>query len=337
MEALLMLARLPANVLQQKLEVDDVFSIKPLMDHTCPFTSLPDWMPRDQPRHPTYDPFIWYEHVSKAGGTSFCKTAEKNMPRFQIPPYYCMPRDYEDYPNDPDGRVGLWTNEKFRRYRLTNPNIRLVSNEWHPFPEDRWALPNDDRLITVTTIRHPLDRLLSAYQFWGVTTNRAEDKPTLVQFLNRRLRLSNSAPPDSRGIAFHVGRYNYIAWKFSNGTMPGGVLVDEIGFPGPWQGDEWVKPFQRAALTLAKFHLVIILELSSDSIMANKTSQVLGWKQSQQVHTVNIGHAMNTNARSQLSTDEYNRLWEGNRWDVLLYEWIKAVDLTRWHCSGLMK
>ena len=34
---------------------------------------------------------IFYQHLRKAGGTSFCDLANKNIPRKEIPPYYCMP------------------------------------------------------------------------------------------------------------------------------------------------------------------------------------------------------------------------------------------------------
>lgn len=34
---------------------------------------------------------IWYEHLSKAGGTTFCGLAKSNMMSWQVPRYHCMP------------------------------------------------------------------------------------------------------------------------------------------------------------------------------------------------------------------------------------------------------
>lgn len=34
--------------------------------------------------------YILYQHLRKAGGTSFCELAKSNMDRNTVPPYYCM-------------------------------------------------------------------------------------------------------------------------------------------------------------------------------------------------------------------------------------------------------
>jgi hypothetical protein len=81
--------------------------------------------------------------------------------------------------------VGQWPNSKLAAY-FAAERKSLVSNEWEPFPLERlaWASsisasasPPPLELVLVTTVREPLNRLLSAYRFWGVLHNPAATKP----------------------------------------------------------------------------------------------------------------------------------------------------------------
>jgi len=86
-------------------------------------------------------------------------------------------------------QVGQWPNSKLASYAETSRKT-LVSNEWEPFPLERleWASSSSSssspsssppplELVLVTTMREPLNRLLSAYRFWGVLHNPATTKP----------------------------------------------------------------------------------------------------------------------------------------------------------------
>lgn len=78
-------------------------------------------------------------------------------------------------------QVGQWPNAKLAAYFATD-HKRLVSNEWEPFPLERlaWASSSASsplELVLVTTVREPLNRLLSAYRFWGVLHNPSATKP----------------------------------------------------------------------------------------------------------------------------------------------------------------
>ena len=35
--------------------------------------------------------WVFYQHLRKAGGTSFCDLARRNLKSREVPPYYCMP------------------------------------------------------------------------------------------------------------------------------------------------------------------------------------------------------------------------------------------------------
>ena len=61
---------------------------------------------------------------------------------------------------------------------------RLVSNEWEPFQEEFFRLQAESDLdleeekgerpllLFVTSIRNPINRLLSAHKFWGIFKNK---------------------------------------------------------------------------------------------------------------------------------------------------------------------
>jgi hypothetical protein len=331
---LMNLAQQPTGDLRKSLEQDDIFQVATLME-SCPFINeRPDWLPPAPSKKPS-DPFVWYEHLSKAGGTSFCQLAMRNMPRQEVAPYYCMPRDEEFKPSDPDGRVGRWSNEKLGRYRASHGKIKLVSNEWQPFPSERLELSD---VLLVTTVRDPMDRLLSAYHFWGILHNEQPVKPTLKEWLHRHVRRSTGKDPQDWDFAVHIGRYNFATWKFSNGTMPQGTSIGSMNeFPKAvaLEDGSWMKPFGEAVQNLAKFDVVLILELMA-SHSKNMLTSSLGWNDFEKIHVVPSGNVENNHANVALSPSEYEVLWEANRFDMLLYHWIKAVHLVRLQCPTLV-
>lgn len=329
------LARLSTTDLRKKLYDDDVFQLAALelesSSDACPLSSSPAWLP---PAPPTLDfrnstRLLWYEHVSKAGGTSFCKLAQANLRKEEVPTYFCMPRDGDL----PDGRVGRWTNEKLLKYRTEQADIRIVSNEWQPFPVDRWQLKN--QLFLVTTLRDPLDRLLSAYHFWGILHNQEPVKPSFAEWLERKRKRSVGKSSQDMGNAVHIGRYNFIVWKFSTGLMPQGTHTDDVDMPlgiPKEKEDLWLAPFVMAAETLAKFDLVLILELMS-SHSSQMLTRSLGWTKLDKNHVVPSGKVQNNHAIGALTKDEYDFLWDANRFDMILYFWMKAVHMVRAKCS----
>ena len=327
LDFLVELARLPTSDLRRRLYDEDIFQ-RAELEGSCPFASPPPWLPPTPPKRDSTG-LVWYEHVSKAGGTSFCQLAQVNMRKEEVPPYYCMPRDGDMQ----DGRVGRWSNEKLLQYRTEHAPIRIVSNEWQPFPPERRDLKH--LLFFVTTLRDPLDRILSAYHFWGILHNQEKVKPSLAEWIERKRNRSNTKSPQDLGIAIHIGRYNFIAWKFSNGTMPQSQLTIVDGeMPlgvAKEEEDLWRKPFVMAAETLANFDLVLILELMS-SHSSQMLTRTLGWTHLEKNHVVPSGKVENNHAAAALSKDIYDSLWEANRFDMILYHWMKAVHLARSQC-----
>ena len=146
-EALMRLAQMSSAELRQLLEppngdassnADNPFLLPQLRKGQCPWSgdAVVQWLPQRPPLQPSEwfrnrgdessdRPVVavYYEHLSKAGGTSFCKVAIANMPRIEVPRYYCMPSE----PGKADARIGSWTRDKIRNYFKDKPH-RLVSN-----------------------------------------------------------------------------------------------------------------------------------------------------------------------------------------------------------------
>ena len=134
---------------------NDPFSLKELESGICPTTQI-DWLParpynsneiatkykqmmqthrkggRRRSQAEQYnvedEVVIWYEHLSKAGGTTFCGLVNSNMLNWQVPRYHCMPKRDDRV----DGRVGTWTNEYLVEY-LRDERYNMVASEWDSF------------------------------------------------------------------------------------------------------------------------------------------------------------------------------------------------------------
>jgi hypothetical protein len=238
----------------------------------------------------------------------------------------------------PDARVGQWENDKLGAY-LTRTGEVLVSNEWEPFPLQRLNLQSPTtplNLVFVTTIREPLNRLLSAYRFWGVLHNPSETKPPAKKWLkNMEARaLADSKSPRGMGkgvgtgrdFIARVGMPNFATWKFSGGALPVISSVDSV------KVEEWLTPFEVAVKTLSKFDLVIPMELLSKH--PEPLTELLGWTDFSQAHVVPSGKVVKTDALTELGDEvTFMKMWEANKLDMVLYNWIKAVYLTRINCK----
>jgi len=361
-EYLTKLAIMPSNKLQRALnsEEDDVFQLSQLEKGNCP-SNMQNWLPprvsdeaarlfreRNKPQHHNNNPnknkplpLLWYEHLSKAGGTSFCKLAGTNMFRSEVPSYYCMPSKKDD----PDARVGLWSNDELAKY-VQDGTKRIVSNEWNPFDPIRFDFQSENsknpniKVMFVTTIREPINRLLSAYKFWGVLHNQMNPHPTITQWLNRQHNRARHASVPDWEITNHVSRYNFAAWKFSNGKMPlpKPEVIDESVVPPSVINYEsessWREPFSDAIRNLSRFDLVIPLELLWKPEHSILLKDVLGWDKLDEVHVVPTGKVEKTDAKAKVSPEQYEVLWNANRLDMILHAWSKALFLSKIHCGN---
>jgi len=304
---------------------------------------------------------IWYEHISKAGGTTFCGLAKTNLGRRLVPRYFCMPKRVGS--TDLDGRVGSWTNEELIGYTKREGHL-LVANEWDPFNHDKLQLsgrtldgkklPLDPQhtspqLLFVTTLRDPLDRLLSAYLFFGA----GESPSHFGVWIRRNIgRIRRYKIGQKGAFRSNIARYNVIVWRYSGGNLehrvskPSGQQHETL-FPLPMTDENlWKDPFEAAIRALSQQDLILPMDIMSKEEGVEAMRRLLGWNNvaiqkgkgkgdRESGHIVTTGKIRNSNAREYLSDEEYQFLWSANWLDNILVLWCRAVFLARLHCNDV--
>ena len=266
--------------------------------------------------------FLWFDHLSKAGGTSFCKFARKNVGMRSTPRYYCMPSDGADIPGT-DGRVGRWPAAQLREY-LQRTHHRVVASEWDPFPAQMLSDFKDDAVLA-SIIRDPLDRLVSAHKFWGVLNNPSKNAPDPVKWLRNmdkraRSRTMAQAPRD---YLQQVARNNFAVWKFAFSTD--GRFHDCKGDAACGRA-----ALQAAVNTLSRFH---VLAPTTWQAHAGPLYARLGWSKLEEEHVVNIGTVQDSSSRKALPDADYAALREANVLDEILWHWARRAFLESLHCA----
>ncbi|KAK1740152.1 hypothetical protein QTG54_009102 [Skeletonema marinoi] len=304
---------------------------------------------------------IWYEHISKAGGTTFCGLAKTNLGQSLVPKYFCMPKRLDS--DLADGRVGSWTNEELIGYTKRESHL-LVANEWDPFSHDKLKLsgrtldgkkfPLDPQhtspqLLFVTTLRDPLDRLLSAYLFFGA----GESPSDFGVWIRRNIgRLPKYRIGEKGAFRCNIARYNVIVWRYSGGNLEHPVSgpssqQQETQFPLPMtDGEIWRDPFESAIRALSQQDLILPMDIMSKEEGQEAMRRLLGWGKvaikegrgkgdRESGHIVTTGKIQNSNAREYLNEEEYRFLWDANWLDNILVLWCRAVFLARLHCNDI--
>jgi len=304
---------------------------------------------------------IWYEHISKAGGSSFCGLAKTNLGKNLVPKYFCMPKRQGS--TFMDGRVGSWTNEELTGYTKRESHL-LVANEWDPFNHDKLQLSGrtldgkrlrldpqhtSPRLLFVTTLRDPLDRLLSAYLFFGAGESSSDFGVWMKRNIGRTPRYKIGEKGAFRS---NIARYNVIVWRYSGGNLehPESKPSDqqeETQFPLPMADEKlWREPFETAVRALSQQDLILPMDIMSKEEGQEAMRRLLGWNEvaihegkgrgdRKSGHIVTTGKIRNSNAREYLSEEEYRFLWNANWLDNILVSWCRAVFLARLHCTDI--
>ncbi|KAL3782832.1 hypothetical protein HJC23_011165 [Cyclotella cryptica] len=327
---------------------------------------------------------LWYEHISKAGGTTFCALAQSNMPHLAVPRYHCMPRKGDLM----DGRVGSWPNEELIDFLTQDqPSYGIVANEWDPFDlnklklsgRDLWKdhaderntdkINNDNnvqspRLLFVTTLRDPADRLLSSYTFFSdYSEEQQRDASNFGVWIKKNLaRLGKFKVGGRSAFRSNIARNNYMVWRFSGGAMPRYHEYDEessASFFAPSrvfsssaaEKSVWERPFEMAVRALSLHDLVLPMDVMTQDPGKESLQRVLGWNQfalhgrryvgeKESGHVVTTGEVRNSNAKAYLeergSGEEFRALWERNWLDYVLFYWARAVFFARLYCRDVL-
>ena len=269
--------------------------------------------------------FVWFEHLSKAGGTSFCEFVRKNVGMRRTPPYYCMPSDGAKIPGT-DGRVGTWPAAQLEAY-LDRTKHAVVANEWDAFPASmlRSSPRLADSAVLATVIRDPIDRLVSAYRFWGVLHNPSPQKPSLRDWLEREDRGARRNPirHNRDHFASQVGRNNFATWKFSSELEP---RFDDCA---PDDRDCHAESFETALANLERFHVVAPTKWQA---AAKPLWSRLGFTKLDEVHIVPSGKIQDSKGDDQFDPLHYAQLKRDNHLDYLLFAWARRAFLEHVKC-----
>lgn len=300
---------------------------------------------------------VWYEHMSKAGGTTFCGLAKTNLGKNLVPRYYCMPKKL-GAEKLLDGRVGSWTNEELIGYTKREDHV-LVANEWDPFNLSKLELSgrtldgkeislssaSSPRLLFVTTLRDPSDRLLSTYLFF----RRKENPQSFQNWMKFNVaRIPNYQIGQKGAFRTNVARYNAIVWRYSGGSLQhraSDPSSQKSQFPPPMTDEKlWKGPFETAIRALSQQDLILPMDIMTKEEGKEAMKRVLGWNEvaikegggtgdKESGHIVTTGEIRNSNAREYLGEEEYQFMWEANWLDNILVLWCRAVFLARLHCK----
>lgn len=207
----------------------------------CPTDRLSQPNQRDSKKATSFrngNGFLYFQHLRKAGGTHFCTLARDNLPKINLPPYYCMPDKAWSWENKTKiqvpraGRLHHWSNEEI----LNNiGKYRIAANEWDSFdPATHFNLP----AVIVTSFRNPLDRAVSQFRFECVERGMCKTK-NIDDYWTRRRDL-----------------HNVYTWTFSDIDRQA-ALVNATGAVASRQRG---KAIGKAMDTLARFNLVLAME-----------------------------------------------------------------------------
>lgn len=181
--------------------------------------------------------FLFFQHLRKAGGTTFCNLVGRNLPPGSVPPYFCMP-DFQWRPQDTvcAGCLGRWETHEIVS-RLQAEGHLMAGNEWDAFDPSRFLeLP----AVFATIFRRPLDRALSQFRFECIEDRGCEEKNVTKWWETEK---------DLR---------NVYTWTFTNLNRLLNANVYRSSRPSA--GEIRGNLVGQALDTMSKFHLILVME-----------------------------------------------------------------------------
>eukprot|EP00538_Stauroneis_constricta_P004548 CAMPEP_0119555984 /NCGR_PEP_ID=MMETSP1352-20130426/8051_1 /TAXON_ID=265584 /ORGANISM="Stauroneis constricta, Strain CCMP1120" /LENGTH=466 /DNA_ID=CAMNT_0007602861 /DNA_START=144 /DNA_END=1541 /DNA_ORIENTATION=+ len=202
---------------------------------TIPDQRRMDVVPEFQDRTST-STFLFFQHLRKAGGTNFCTLAQRNLPKEQVPKYYCMPdyhwRSPTHHHRACGGCYSYWNNTEM----VTNMRAeghKIMGNEWDAFePQRFFELP----AVFATSFRKPLHRALSQFRFECI-----EDRGCKIKEIEKWWQKRKDL-------------HNVYVWTFTNQRL---LQKQQASATSISTRQRLVG---KAIDTIAKFHLVLVME-----------------------------------------------------------------------------
>jgi hypothetical protein len=281
------LARLGPEKALEALFHDDpfgVFHVESFSDYKCPAkkekTDL-DHL-KEQLEHcfrerksTSYHPFLWFEHISKGGGSSFCGRALAAMPG-EVPITKTDEKTGKSWEikncemSLPNQRTAPWPQDKSLLQDLffqpQQDHWRIGENEFNYFAPQLWFLEKVP-ILSLTSIRFPADWVVSWFKSFKLGW-LANDKNWLAQynvsgepgFVKGWLRVQNEKHP---ALADPAQDGNFQSQKFGGSRARQRFSFD----PSQWMAEPdtaklSVEGFASVLKALNRFNLVYVLDLS---------------------------------------------------------------------------
>jgi hypothetical protein len=274
-------------------------------------------------------PWIFYQHLRKAGGTGFCDLAKNNMPRKMVPPYYCMPDDRGSFALPPWAPT-KWGNKTYLIDYLHSKGFRIAANEWDAYYEEFGKLPG---VILATTFRHPIDRWWSQYRFEHLEARDGSKKDTPRIPI---LKWYHSNVKWEMGINYYVKTFEGTSDKYPPSNKGDFYWTYHKYYNNKELQMTWPL-FNKALNNIRKFDLILITEWlnTSESLIHN----VLGWKNPPRQVLPHEVQAIRTEKKSiqskeAISKEDYNIMLEENIFDLLFFHICKRIYLERLICNS---
>ena len=291
---------------------------------------------------------LLFKHVHKAGGTTLCQVASKNMIVEDVPlpirsdwTTNCVPFESFLGPHPavggstgsntllttsisttsmPHSRhlLGTWLGGACFLGFLTPAQYSVLPRHYRPltFVASEGAFPNvmtlDTPLAMVTMLRNPLDRVLSSYRWWQFMITAMPHSPTECR--------AYWAPSNA---TFQ----EWLTWYPDNWMtreLAGNEALyrkDIHGKPGPLTATDVFKAKQR----LHYFAAILIMERPQESEILLKST--FGWKDTD-LDGHRAGSVRNSSAEKELARDQpeiFQDLERKNMFDIEIYKY--ALEL----------
>lgn len=331
-EALFLLGQANASALLERLETSDPLGIKSRpQDFTCPppeqrldYPSLVNDSNAAAFRAKQPGSFIFYQHLRKAGGTSFCELCKSNLPRRQVPPYYCMPDQKGSLATPP------WSDAVFLVKAMAAKDFKVAANEWDAYYDKHKNIPG---AVLATTFRHPIDRWYSQYRFEHLEHRDGSKKGDPLQTFYEYYR-------HMQGWTMDRNYYTTTFWGVADKAVPRNAKGDFYWTYHKFKNIpiDWAF-FSKSLDNVRAFHLLLVTEyLSEAGPMIERT---LGWGvPPKQVlpHEVQAPRdekrKKNIPTRVLVKEQYYLEIAAENVIDILMYDVVRRIWLERHACEA---
>lgn len=276
---------------------------------------------RNASRHARFkrgDGLLFYQHLRKAGGSSFCALVRDNIGKQATPNYHCM--------IDNAGRLSTppWNDSETLLTLTTNSGYRVIVNEWDVFPSGAEGMVEMENVLYASTFRDPAARWYSQYRFEHLehrdqASKRSSGVRTFSDWYNGWVTLLGinyyvktflRTPLDYSGSPrFADFHWAYLQRKHAHICWPEFLAVLRL---------------------LQRFDLLLVQEWLKDT--GSEVAHTLGWSVPPRVVLPDPRVSQRASATEE-ETKFMQRIREENWMDTLLFQWVKRIVAERTVCT----